>query len=288
MPNPRPVFRAATAALALVCLGAAAPPPSSGQQLKASVKVILERLPLEKQKRLENLALDIETYVNDYDWTGGNTDWELPLNIQIYLQDISASFEDRYAGTFLISNTTDLQYFDKYWRFPHQAGDRLMHDESVYLPFTGFIDIYENLVLAAENDKYAAQGGAPYYERAKVLSDQARFNTQFMLGWDERIRLLQTLMGQENAGFRKAKFLLFSSFAAAEAGDTTAVPMGRQAVDAIDGVLKRNPDHKEALDLLKTHHVDIAELFRGDGAALERMKTLDAEHAETYQRIIDE
>jgi hypothetical protein len=258
------------------------------QRFKSEVKLIMERLPLEKQKKLENFASDIETYINDYDWTGQDADYEIPLSIQVYLQDVSASFEDRYAGTFLISNTVDIQYYDKYWRFPYQAGDRLLHDESVFQPFTGFLDFYAHLVLGGEFDKTSSLGGDPFYEKAKQINEQAKFNTQFMLGWEERAKLIQSILSQDNVPFRKCKYLFFTAFYYAEQKDTTARKYCLQGIAAIESVLKKDPEHKEATDFLQSHYLDIAEVFADDNAVLQRLIEIDPAHQEAYQRYIDE
>ena len=89
------------------------------QQIESSVKVVLERLPLEKQKKLKNLADELENYLNDYDWTGNDED-NFQITMQIFLQDMSVNYEDRYSGTFVISNNSDIQFYDKYWVFPYQ------------------------------------------------------------------------------------------------------------------------------------------------------------------------
>jgi len=257
-----------------------------GQKLNSDVKLILERLPLEKQKKLENFTADIQTYINDFDWTGTDSDYEIPLSIQIYLQDISASYEDRYGGTFLISNTSDIQYYDKYWRFPHQAEDRLIHDETVYSAFTGFINFYVYLVLGAEFDKWGDLAGAPFYEKAKQINDQARFDAQFILGWDERTKLLQRIISQDNVPFRKSKSLFFAAINAAE-GDTSVARTCLQGVSLIEGVLNKDTEHKDALDFMKAHHLKIAEILKNDHEALRRLIAIDPEHREAYQRFID-
>ena len=257
------------------------------QKLVSAVKMIMERLPLEKQKKLENFGSDIQTYINDFDWTGTDSDYEIPLSIQIYLQDMSASYEERYAGTFLISNTVDIQYYDKYWRFPHQAEDRLIHDETVYQSFTGFINFYVNLVLGAEFDKWGSLAGAPFFEKAKQINDQARFDAQFILGWEERTKLLQKITGQDNVPFRKSKSLFFTALNAAE-GDTSVTRTCLQGVAMIESVLKKDSEHKDALDFLKAHYLQIAEILKNDDGALQRLIAIDPEHKEAYQRFIDE
>jgi hypothetical protein len=255
-----------------------------GQSIRAEVKLITERLPLDKQKKIEPLTSDLETYLNDYDWTGQESDAEIPLSVQIYLQDISASYEDRYSGTFLISNTTDLQYFDKYWQFPLVAGARLLHDDNVYDPFLGFINFYMNLILGGEFDKYSPLGGSPFYEKAKLINDQAKYNTQFFRGWEEREKLLKSLCSAENAPFRKCKNLFYAAFYALSEQDTSAAGLCVQGVGQIETVLKRDPEHKEALDFLKSHYMDIADLLKDNPAVLRRLAAVDPAHQETYQR----
>jgi hypothetical protein len=259
---------------------------TEAQKLVPEVKLILDRLPLEKQKRLADFEEAVQTYLSDTDWTG-DASWELPMNLQIYLQDVSSSFEDRYSGVCLISNKSDLQFYDKYWKFPYLAGDRLIHDENLYEPFTGFINFYVYLILAGEYDKYSPLGGAPYYEKAKAINDQARFNSTFIYGWDERQKLLQSLMGIEDQPFRKSKYFFFSAFDAASRADTTAPQLGLEGLNLIEGIRKKNPGHKETRDFLNAHYVDIAEVFQGNPDALDRMTAVDSVHAAAYRRIRD-
>lgn len=261
-------------------------PPLLAQQVNADVKLILERLPLEKQKKLATLEKDIETYLHEYTWLE-EIEGEIPLQIQIVLQDVSASFEDRYSGTFLISNVSDLQYYDKYWKFPYQAGDRLVHQEGVFDPFTGFIDFYMYLILGGELDKYSLLGGTKSYEKAKHILDQARFNTQFMLGWDERSKLLQSILSEDNIPFRKAKYYLWIAIAYGAEEDTTAEKYGLEGIAILAEFLKEHPDHKEVKDFLKTHHIELAESLKNFPSLIEKLIALDSEHEAVYRRYLE-
>lgn len=261
-------------------------PPLLAQQVNADVKLILERLPLEKQKKLATLEKDIETYLHEYTWLE-EIEGEIPLQIQIVLQDVSASFEDRYSGTFLVSNVSDLQYYDKYWKFPYQAGDRLVHQEGVFDPFTGFIDFYMYLILGGELDKYSLLGGTKSYEKAKHILDQARFNTQFMLGWDERSKLLQSILSEDNIPFRKAKYYLWIAIAYGAEEDTTAEKYGLEGIAILTEFLKEHPDHKEAKDFLKAHHIELAESLKNFPSLIEKLIALDSEHEAVYRRYLE-
>lgn len=262
----------------------AAAPRLEAQKLAPQVKLILERLPLEKQKRLADFESALTTYLSDADWTG-DTSWELPLNLQIYLQDVSVSFEDRYSGIGLISNMSDLQFYDKYWKFPYMAGDRIVHDPNLYEPFTGFLNFYIYLIIAGEYDKYSPLGGSPWYEKAKAIYDQARFNSAFIWGWDERGKLLQSLTSLDAQPFRRSKYCFFAAFDASSQADTSAVRLGLEGLTLLESVRKRDPEHKETRDFLNAHHMSIAELFRNDPEALSRLAAADSAHAEVYRRM---
>jgi hypothetical protein len=258
------------------------------QQIAAEVNVMLERLPIEKQQRLKDFARDIETYINDHDWTGEIVDSNIPVSIQIFLQDNSVNYESRYAGTFLVTNQDDIQYFDKYWRFPYQFGERLYHQEGVFHPFTGFLDFYIYLIIGGEYDKLGKMLGTPYFEKAKYVSDQAKFNSQFILGWDEREKLIDFIMSDDNITFREMKDIFFLGLSYIGEEDSTARKYCTQALSMIENVLEYNPDHEEALNFMKSHHIDFINMFRGNREILEKLMYIDPDRAETYKKYLDE
>jgi hypothetical protein len=174
------------------------------QKIKASVSMILERLPLDKQEMMKNFADDLERYLWETDWVDQGGDEELPLSIQIFLNDASVTYEYRFSGTFLVSNTSDLQYSDKYWRFPYLKENKLTHSDT-YDPLTGFIDFYIYLILGAEFDARGELAGQPFYEKAQAIGDQAMFNAQYVLGWRERNEMMDRLMSDEFKQFRIMK-----------------------------------------------------------------------------------
>ena len=255
------------------------------QKLVADVSIILERLPLENQKLLENLAEDLETYINDFDYTDDNS-YEQGITINIYLMDNSVSYEDRYAGTFLISNNSDLQYHDKYWRFPLQEGYQFNHVSGIYDPFTGFIDYYIYLILAGEMDKYGKFLGTPFYEKAKQLADQAMFNATFSIGWKERQELIKFLMGPENKKFREMKDFYFMGLSYWEEDDVKARQYCKQAINMLEDVLTENSEHEGAMQFLKAHHIEMIELFLDDPKVMRQLIRIDPERKSTYEQYL--
>ena len=255
----------------------------SAQSINAHVKLMLERLPLEKQQRMRDFAETLETYINDYDWTGESYDDEIPITIQIFLMDASVSYEERYAGTFMITNNLDIQYYDKYWRFPYQAGSRMEHNENAFHPFTGFIDFYVYLIIGGEYDKYGKFMGTPFFEKAKLISTQAMFNTQFNLGWKERTALIDRTMSEEYLTFRSMKDFFFLGLSYIGEEDTTAQKYCRQSLGLLEKILTDNPDNEEAMQFLKAHHLEYIDIFKDDNEVLEQLIRIDPERESTYR-----
>lgn len=273
-------------AVFLACLTAISTSAVFSQQIKADVKLTLERLPLEKQEKLKDFDERITTYINDYDWTGGENDLEIPVTMQIFLQDKSVSYEDRYSGTFLISNNSDIQYYDKYWYFPYDPSKPLFHNEGVFEPFTSFLDYYIYLILGGEYDKYGKLLGTPFYERVKQISNQAKFNTTFMKGWDEREVLIDRILGKDFALFRQMKDLYFLGRSYIGEEDTTVVKYCSEAINLLDRVLDRDPENKEAQQFVKAHHIEFIEMFQNDPQMLRKLIRIDPEHEETYRQYL--
>ena len=258
-----------------------------GQRIKAQVKMMLERLPLQKQQKLKDLGENIETYINDYDWTGESSDEEIPVTIQIFLMDNSVSYEDRYSGTFLITNNSDLQYYDKYWRFPYQAGEQLIHNENVFDPFTGFIDFYIYLIIGGEYDKYGRFLGTPYFEKAKHICEQAKFNSVFRLGWDQRSKLVNKILSKENKPFRTMEDLFFLGLSYVDEEDSTARKYCSQALSLLDEILTKDPYDKQARQFLNAHYLEYTDILKNNSKAMETLIKLDPNHAETYRKAME-
>ncbi len=261
--------------------------PVLAQRISSEVRIILERLPLEKQEKLRNFSEVIETYINDYNWTGEAQDDEIPVSIQIFLQDKSVTYEDRYSGTFVISNNLDSQFYDKYWVFPYQAGEQLFHDENNFHPFTGCLDFYINLILGGEYDKYNRFMGTPYFEKARTIATQAKFNSRYILGWPERMQLVDRILSTAYKPFREMKDFYFLGQSYIGEEDSTAQNYCMQALDLLDTIITDDPDNEEAINFLQAHHLELIALFPGNRDVLETLLRLDPENAETYKRHLD-
>jgi hypothetical protein len=259
--------------------------PVLPQRLESNVTLTLELLPLEKQEKLKNFAEVIERYINEFDWTGEEFDEPLLITINLQLQESSSSFEDRYSGIFMISNNSDMQYYDKYWRFPYTPEMALEHG-GIYQPFTGFIDFYVYIILAGEYDKLGLKLGTMYYEKARQIAEQAAFDAQFSTGWKERSDLIAMFMGDENETFRKMKDRYYLGLSYLEDDDDMAKKYCLEAIDLLDSVFSEDPENKDTINFVKAHHLEIIELFKGNIPVLNKMIRLDPDRKETYQKYM--
>ena len=253
------------------------------QRISSRVRIMLEKLSLEKQEKLKDFSDDVETYINHYDWTGDSYDEEIPVDIQIYLMDYSVSYEDRYSGTFLITNNLDNQYYDKYWRFPYEAGESLEHTENEFNPFGGFIDFYINIIIGEEYDKYGRFFGTPFFEKAKLISDQAKFSSRFALGWDERSEFIDHILSEENQPFRIMKDLFFLGLSYVGEEDSTARKYCSQALLLLEEVLANHPENEKAMLFLSAYRMEYVNLFKDDRGIIEKLIKLDPDHEEIYR-----
>ncbi|MFQ6116144.1 MAG: DUF4835 family protein, partial [bacterium] len=136
-----------------------------GGQLKADVNVIIDKLPIDKQEKMQDFHKVVKDYIENAVWLEEDDLGPIEITLQMFLTDIPSNIEDRYKCEFLISSS-DVQYFDKRVRFPYHPGDPLVYNEQAIDPLTGVIDFYVNMILGNEFDKESYLGGDFYYKRA--------------------------------------------------------------------------------------------------------------------------
>lgn len=173
------------------------------QKIACQVKISLEKMPLENQQKLAFLQEELDSYINTFDWTEDEYNYDINCQLEIAFDEVkTVSYEDRYVATIIISNGVDLQFADKRWTFALSEGERLSHSASFH-PFTGLIDFYLDLILGHEFDKLHDLGGDKFYDAAKILGESAKFSSQYYRGWDRRNVILTDLTSEGNKPYRK-------------------------------------------------------------------------------------
>ncbi|MBD3288473.1 DUF4835 family protein [candidate division KSB1 bacterium] len=264
---------------------------SNAQDLKAEVTVTLDNLPLEQQEKLANFQQIMQDYINGNTWTNDEIDVQIPLTLQIFFSSYYASsFEDAYGLQILISDNSDVQYFDRRCRMAYRAGDIPVHSENNWNSLTSLIDFYVYLVIGDVFDKFDRFMGTPYFEKAKMIAEQAKFGEgRFIEGWDLRNELIQDVLSDENRKFREMKDFYYYGIFFAEDDKKKARTYCAAAVDMIEDIMKIDKDYKEKCQkFLSAHHIELIDLFKDndDLSIFQQLIELDPEHADIYQEYL--
>ncbi len=180
-----------------------------GQEIEATVEVVLDKLPIENQEKLTNLSGELERYLNRYEWCQNEYGYKVPVSVNVYFEEAKAtSREDRYEARFIISNQSDVQYSDYRWEFNMDQNPQLEHS-ATYDPFTGLIDFYVYLILGFEFDRTEKLGGRDYFQQARNVLEQAKFG-RFIRGWDRREDILEDILSDEDQPTREMRFYYYT------------------------------------------------------------------------------
>ena len=199
-------YRVVFYSIALLLMSCA---PVIGQEIEATVEVVLDKLPLENQQKLANLSVELERYLNRHEWCPNNYGYKVPVSVNVYFEEAKAtSREDQYDARFIISNQSDVQYSDYRWEFNLDQNPRLDHS-ATYHPFTGLIDFYVYLILGFEFDRIEKLGGRDYFQYTRNTLEQAKFG-RFIRGWDRRENILNDILSDENQPVREMRFYYYT------------------------------------------------------------------------------
>ncbi|MDZ7374906.1 MAG: DUF4835 family protein [candidate division KSB1 bacterium] len=259
------------------------------QEVRARVTTILKTLPLEKQERLADFGAKIERYINEHTWFE-DPDITVEVQMQWMLEDISSSSEERYRAQILVSNNTDIQYFDKRCRFAYNPNEPIVHNEPAFTSLTALIDFYVYLIIAGEMDKYGTLAGTPYYRKALDIAQQARYGLgRFNEGWDLRLELARKLLSDEHKPFREMVDYYFYGLSLKSDDIEQARKYVGEAVRRLASLLEKDPKDEFCHKFLDAHHIEIVDLFSGaaDKSIFQLLMNLDPDHADTYKQYVE-
>jgi len=263
---------------------------AEAQSVKANVELELNALPDEKREKLVDFKQVLEDYFNNYEWAQGEFIGELQINLNILMQDISVSYEDRYKLQIIISNNTDVQYTDKRCRMEYQKGETPMHSDNNWDSLTSLLDFFTNIIIGEEMDKFGHLLGTPYFEKAKMIAEQARFGMgQFIEGWDLRVELINDILSEKTRKYREMKNYYFYGLYFAQEDPAKARTYCKEAIDMIEEIMPEdNPKYNRCKNFLKAHHIEIVELFKNakDKSFFEKMIQLDPDREQIYNQFL--
>jgi hypothetical protein len=259
--------------------------PAPDRRLRAKVVVILDKLPIDKKKKMANFHEKVAKYINSRAWIEEDYVNPFEVGVQLFLEDSPSTIEDRYRCSILVSGP-DIQYYDKRGRFPFQENEEL-NATSEYVPIRGLIDFYVYLVIANELDKYGQLEGTPYFERARAVVQQGKFS-RFFEGWDWRDETLQATFSENYKKFRIMKDYYFYGLWSTKGEITQTRNFVKQAVEKLEDVLKENKDNLAAKQFIDAHYQEIIELFKdaGDDSVFRILLRIDPDREELYSEYV--
>ncbi|HNW59604.1 MAG TPA: DUF4835 family protein [bacterium] len=285
--SPITASRCCTVLLLLLLIAAGA---ARGQRIEAVVTTDLRTLPLERQDKLRDFKDKVEHYLNAYDWTNDPWNTVVYLDVQLILEDMSTSAEERYKGQIVISNKYDMQLSDKRWRFAYQSTDLLNHDENVMNSFTSMLDYFVYIILGMEFDKWSSLGGTEYFLKAKNIAEQSKFGLgRYIEGWDRRLEQITYLTGEQHLPFREMVDYYFYGLSLVKEDNIKARQFIGKAVEMLDKIIAKDPENEYAKMFLSAHYIEMVEVFRRaqDKSPLRTLMVIDPAHAQVYRNIIE-
>ncbi|UCE06874.1 MAG: DUF4835 family protein [bacterium] len=257
------------------------------QTITVTVDLELNALPDEKREKLQDFKQILEDYLNNYKWTKDEFVGEFSVNWTLLLQDISVSSQDRYKAQILVSNNSDVQYTDRRCRFAYQKGEIPVHSDNNWNSLTSLLDFFMNIIIAEEMDKFGHLLGTPYFEKAKLIAEQARFGLgQFIEGWDLRVELITNLLSEKTNKYREMKDFYFYGLYFAKQDPAKARTYIKEAINMLEEIKQQeDPKYKRCEKFIEAHHIEIVELFKdsNDGEIFEKMIKLDPDRANIYR-----
>jgi hypothetical protein len=143
------------------------------------------------------------------------------------------------------------------------------------------------MILAGELDTYGTTLGTPYYDAAQNIANRALLS-QYTRGWSSRLDEMQKITNVRTRPLREAKPVFFEAVYYLEEGNRElAHKKGLKVLDAIEKVVREQPNNKYLRSFFDAHYQTFAQIFRDDAKSLERLIDYDNKHRETYRNIFD-
>lgn len=265
--------------------------PTYGRSVKVKVNAIIEKLPIEKQEKMKNFNQVIKTYIESVNWFSEDDAVPIEVTLQMFLTDIPSNIEDRYLCELLVSSS-DVQYFDKRFRFPYQQATQLLYSEQAADPLMSVIDFYMNMILANELDKFSGFGGDVYYKRAQSIAALGKFvRAEFVRGWPEREELIKRVFQEPFITFRKMKDFYFYGLYIREKSMAEARKNLKVALDMLETVIEKKAELEEPRQFLNAHYLEFIDIFKdyeNKKEVFNKLIKLDNDHRSLYEEHVSD
>lgn len=172
------------------------------QKLIPTVILNLEKTPDAIKPLWDGAERSISNFLTKPEWHENPYEYDVPFQVTIYIEQVIEKQPERTFKCYLVAtNGAEAFFTDKRWLFPLPVWNQFYRDGK-YHPMSAVLEFYANLILANEFDKWDLYGGELYYTKARAVGEQGKFDSRYILGWDERNGLLQHLTSRQRRTYR--------------------------------------------------------------------------------------
>jgi hypothetical protein len=258
------------------------------QALKVKVTAQYEHLPTDEQDDLSDFAEKVEQYFNGYTWIEDEYQYDVECNAQVIIETVQKkTFEKIYKTQLIISSASGENFYDKAWEFPYEKSFPLSHTKGQFDPLTHVLDYYAMVVLAGEMDTNGLLLGTPLYDKAMDIGNQGLLS-QYSRGWSQRVDELQKITHLNTRPLREVKPDFFEAVYSLNQGkNKEAYDQARKVLAGIEKVMSMQPNNRYLQVFFNSHYRELAQLFKGHNAELEKLITFDNKHRDAYRDVAE-
>ena len=148
---------------------------------------------------LDDFKEEIKNYFENTVFSEYDLNFEIPIKIDIVIQNINRSGRQSIKAQFFTSNYLDLNLYSKSCHFPYDRGETINHS-SYFNPLGSLLDYFAYIFLANELDKHSPLEGNFFFSMAEKISIDGK-DSNYSSGWSDRWEKIKGI--SENSYFRK-------------------------------------------------------------------------------------
>jgi hypothetical protein len=279
------------------------------QELSCNVTINIESIQSSQRDYLRNFTSDIERYLNNTRFTNEDLDGEkIPCNMEIFFK--SGTSDNRYQAQVVIASqrpvyivysdrdeksdrtTPVLRILDNNWEFTYMPNQRMIHDEMIFDPLTGFLDFYADLIIGYDLETYIPMSGSSCFQKALNIVRLAS-NSAVGNDWKQtsasysKFGITDELTNMKYDSFRNAlNNYFFDGIDLLATEQKKAQDNILNAIESINEV--RNRQNRTSIivkQFFDAKYREIAEVFLTypDRSVYDKLSNYDEEHRATYQ-----
>jgi hypothetical protein len=291
--------------LFLSILLAAIPLSARAQEFNCSVSVNYRNLTGSDYTYLDELKQRVTEYVNLQRWTEDRYEEHERIECTLQIVFLEAVSLTRFKTRLIVATrrpiygttqqTTVLQLSDEDWTFDYAQGTPLVYDPERYHPITSVLNFYALIMLGFDYDTFSPEGGSPFFDRARRISDIAQ--SSGASGWStlgadrSRTDLITQIMDPRFKPLRASYYdYHFGCLDRFVADTETARDVMLELVKGLQ-TLAMNQSRSYYLDqFFATKYQEIAAVFQSSRLASQAFDVLaqvDPAHMSEYNRMME-